>query len=44
MSQKTHLSDFSPADLMLPGVVVPADGIPEVNQGDCCAVTLVMNR
>lgn len=32
------------ADLMLPGVVVPADGIPEVNQGDCCAVTLVMNR
>ncbi|XP_058641871.1 eukaryotic translation initiation factor 2D isoform X2 [Onychostoma macrolepis] len=32
------------ADLMLPGVVVHADGLPEVNQGDCCAVTLVMNR
>uniref|UniRef100_A0A671R5R4 Eukaryotic translation initiation factor 2D n=1 Tax=Sinocyclocheilus anshuiensis TaxID=1608454 RepID=A0A671R5R4_9TELE len=32
------------ADLMLPGVVVAADGLPEVEQGDCCAVTLVMNR
>uniref|UniRef100_A0A8C1RVF2 Eukaryotic translation initiation factor 2D n=1 Tax=Cyprinus carpio TaxID=7962 RepID=A0A8C1RVF2_CYPCA len=32
------------ADLMLPGVVVTADGLPEVQQGDCCAVTLVMNR
>uniref|UniRef100_A0A673LRW8 Eukaryotic translation initiation factor 2D n=1 Tax=Sinocyclocheilus rhinocerous TaxID=307959 RepID=A0A673LRW8_9TELE len=32
------------ADLMLPGVVVAADGLPEVEQGDCCAITLVMNR
>ncbi|XP_051760089.1 eukaryotic translation initiation factor 2D-like isoform X1 [Ctenopharyngodon idella] len=32
------------ADLMLPGVVVSASGLPEVHQGDCCAVTLVMNR
>ncbi|KAI2661427.1 Eukaryotic translation initiation factor 2D [Labeo rohita] len=32
------------ADLMLPGVVVPPDGLPEVDKGDCCAVTLVMNR
>ncbi|XDV48645.1 hypothetical protein PO909_018032 [Leuciscus waleckii] len=31
------------ADLMLPGVVVSASGLPEVDQGDCCAVTLVMN-
>lgn len=32
------------ADLMLPGVVVSSSGLPEVNQGDCCAVNLVMNR
>ncbi|XP_034028575.1 eukaryotic translation initiation factor 2D [Thalassophryne amazonica] len=29
------------ADLMLPGVVVPSGGLPNVKQGDCCAVTLV---
>lgn len=29
---------------MLPGVVVSSSGLPEVNQGDCCAVNLVMNR
>uniref|UniRef100_A0A667XWW0 Eukaryotic translation initiation factor 2D n=1 Tax=Myripristis murdjan TaxID=586833 RepID=A0A667XWW0_9TELE len=32
------------ADLMLPGVVVPASGLPEVKQGDYCAVTVVNNR
>ncbi|XP_051965004.1 eukaryotic translation initiation factor 2D [Xyrauchen texanus] len=32
------------ADLMLPGVVVSASGLPEVDQGDCCAVRLVANR
>ncbi|XP_073675194.1 eukaryotic translation initiation factor 2D [Garra rufa] len=32
------------ADLMLPGVVVPPDGLPNVDKGECCAVTLVMNR
>ncbi|XP_042347858.1 eukaryotic translation initiation factor 2D [Plectropomus leopardus] len=32
------------ADLMLPGVVVPPSGLPDVKQGDCCAVTLVSNR
>ncbi|KAF6730454.1 Eukaryotic translation initiation factor 2D [Oryzias melastigma] len=32
------------ADLMLPGVVVPSRGLPEVKQGDCCAVTLVNNK
>lgn len=32
------------ADLMLPGVVVPLDGLPHVKQGDCCAVKLVNNR
>ncbi|XP_043102065.1 eukaryotic translation initiation factor 2D [Puntigrus tetrazona] len=32
------------ADLMLPGVVVAAEGLPEVDQGDCCAVTLVASR
>ncbi|XP_067269364.1 eukaryotic translation initiation factor 2D [Pseudorasbora parva] len=32
------------ADLMLPGVVVSASGLPEVDRGDYCAVTLVMNR
>uniref|UniRef100_A0AAX7VB38 Eukaryotic translation initiation factor 2D n=1 Tax=Astatotilapia calliptera TaxID=8154 RepID=A0AAX7VB38_ASTCA len=32
------------ADLMLPGVVVPSCGLPDVKQGDSCAVTLVNNR
>ncbi|KAM9856378.1 eukaryotic translation initiation factor 2D [Aulostomus maculatus] len=32
------------ADLMLPGVVVPSCGLPDVKRGDCCAVTLVSNR
>ncbi|XP_048873255.1 eukaryotic translation initiation factor 2D isoform X3 [Brienomyrus brachyistius] len=32
------------ADLMLPGVVVPPEGLPDVRQGDCCAVTVVKNR
>ncbi|XP_068189560.1 eukaryotic translation initiation factor 2D isoform X1 [Antennarius striatus] len=32
------------ADLMLPGVVVPSSGLPDVKQGDCCAVTVVRNR
>ncbi|XP_028265867.1 eukaryotic translation initiation factor 2D [Parambassis ranga] len=32
------------ADLMLPGVVVPSCGIPEVKQGDCCGITIVNNR
>uniref|UniRef100_A0A8C2X3M5 Eukaryotic translation initiation factor 2D n=1 Tax=Cyclopterus lumpus TaxID=8103 RepID=A0A8C2X3M5_CYCLU len=32
------------ADLMLPGVVVPSSGLPEVKRGDCCSVTLVNNR
>lgn len=32
------------ADLMLPGVVTSTSGLPEVNRGECCAVTLVMNR
>ena len=31
-------------DLMLPGVVVPSCGLPDVNRGDVCAVTLVRNR
>ncbi|XP_047428304.1 eukaryotic translation initiation factor 2D isoform X2 [Mugil cephalus] len=31
------------ADLMLPGVVVPPCGLPDVKQGDCCAVTVVNN-
>uniref|UniRef100_A0A665SZ86 Eukaryotic translation initiation factor 2D n=1 Tax=Echeneis naucrates TaxID=173247 RepID=A0A665SZ86_ECHNA len=31
------------ADLMLPGVVVPSTGLPQVKRGDCCAVTLVNN-
>jgi len=44
VSQRTHLTNFSPADLMLPGVVVSASGLPELDQGDCCAVTLVTNR
>nr|XP_020485100.1 eukaryotic translation initiation factor 2D [Labrus bergylta] len=32
------------ADLMLPGVVVSSSGLPDVKQGDCCAVTVVSNR
>ncbi|XP_053562567.1 eukaryotic translation initiation factor 2D [Bombina bombina] len=32
------------ADLMLPGVVVPSCGIPKVQQGTLCAITLVGNR
>ncbi|XP_075385676.1 eukaryotic translation initiation factor 2D isoform X1 [Tenrec ecaudatus] len=32
------------ADLMLPGVVVPPAGLPQVQKGDLCAITLVGNR
>ncbi|XP_043572547.1 eukaryotic translation initiation factor 2D isoform X1 [Chiloscyllium plagiosum] len=32
------------ADLMLPGVVVPPSGLPELQQGDLCAINLVENR
>ncbi|XP_069580177.1 eukaryotic translation initiation factor 2D [Brachyistius frenatus] len=32
------------ADLMLPGVVVPSCGLPDVKQGDCCAVTVLNKR
>ncbi|XP_061837529.1 eukaryotic translation initiation factor 2D isoform X1 [Nerophis lumbriciformis] len=32
------------ADLMLPGVVPPCSGLPDLKQGDCCAVTIVNNR
>lgn len=32
------------ADLMLPGVVVPASGLPGVKQGDSCSVTVVGSR
>ncbi|XP_066559383.1 eukaryotic translation initiation factor 2D isoform X2 [Amia ocellicauda] len=32
------------ADLMLPGVVLPPGGLPQVRQGDRCAVTVVRNR
>ncbi|KAM3841161.1 eukaryotic translation initiation factor 2D isoform 2-T3 [Vipera latastei] len=32
------------ADLMLPGVIVPKCGLPQVNRGSLCAVTLVENR
>ncbi|XP_054652345.1 eukaryotic translation initiation factor 2D isoform X3 [Dunckerocampus dactyliophorus] len=32
------------ADLMLPGVVVPSSGLPDLKKGDCCAVTIVNNR
>ncbi|KAM6924555.1 eukaryotic translation initiation factor 2D [Xenentodon cancila] len=31
------------ADLMLPGVVVPSSGLPDVKLGDSCAVTVVNN-
>lgn len=33
-----------PADLMLPGVVVPPSGLPQVQRGTLCAVTLLGNR
>ncbi|KAM4737281.1 eukaryotic translation initiation factor 2D [Anableps anableps] len=32
------------ADLMLPGVVMPSCGLPDVKQGSCCAVAIVNNR
>uniref|UniRef100_A0A7M4FW56 Eukaryotic translation initiation factor 2D n=1 Tax=Crocodylus porosus TaxID=8502 RepID=A0A7M4FW56_CROPO len=32
------------ADLMLPGVLVPSRGLPQVQQGTLCAITLVGNR
>ena len=32
------------SDLMLPGVVVPSSGFPQVEQGTLCAVTLLGNR
>uniref|UniRef100_A0A4X2L4L2 Eukaryotic translation initiation factor 2D n=1 Tax=Vombatus ursinus TaxID=29139 RepID=A0A4X2L4L2_VOMUR len=32
------------ADLMLPGLTVPPGGLPQVQQGDLCAITLVGNR
>uniref|UniRef100_A0A8C8S7Y6 Eukaryotic translation initiation factor 2D n=1 Tax=Pelusios castaneus TaxID=367368 RepID=A0A8C8S7Y6_9SAUR len=32
------------ADLMLPGVTVPCFGLPEVQKGTLCAITLVGNR
>ncbi|XP_020858600.1 eukaryotic translation initiation factor 2D isoform X2 [Phascolarctos cinereus] len=32
------------ADLMLPGLMVPPGGLPQVQQGDLCAVTLVGSR
>ncbi|XP_038127240.1 eukaryotic translation initiation factor 2D [Cyprinodon tularosa] len=32
------------ADLMLPGVVVPSCGLPDVKPGSCCAVAVVNNR
>lgn len=34
----------SPQDLMLPGVVLPSSGLPDVKGGDCCAVTVVGSR
>ncbi|XP_032074770.1 eukaryotic translation initiation factor 2D isoform X1 [Thamnophis elegans] len=32
------------ADLMLPGVIIPKCGLPQINRGTLCAVTLVENR
>ncbi|XP_077190918.1 eukaryotic translation initiation factor 2D isoform X4 [Paroedura picta] len=32
------------ADLMLPGVVVPSAGLPQIDPGTLCAITLVGNR
>lgn len=29
---------------MLPGVVVPSSGLPDVKQGECCTVTVVSSR
>lgn len=29
---------------MLPGVVVPSSGLPDVKHGECCAVTVVSSR
>lgn len=29
---------------MLPGVVMPSGGLPDVQQGDSCAITVVGNR
>ncbi|XP_032734385.1 eukaryotic translation initiation factor 2D isoform X1 [Lontra canadensis] len=33
-----------PTDLMLPGLVVPPPGLPQVQKGDLCAIALVGNR
>ncbi|XP_045439021.1 eukaryotic translation initiation factor 2D isoform X3 [Pipistrellus kuhlii] len=33
-----------PTDLMLPGIVVPPAGLPQVQKGDLCAIVLVGNR
>ncbi|KAM7054615.1 eukaryotic translation initiation factor 2D isoform 2-T2 [Molossus nigricans] len=33
-----------PTDLMLPGLVVPPAGLPQVQKGDLCAIVLVGNR
>ncbi|KAJ6659907.1 hypothetical protein lerEdw1_018363 [Lerista edwardsae] len=32
------------ADLMLPGVIVPSSGFPQVDRGTLCAITVVGNR
>ncbi|XP_026930720.2 eukaryotic translation initiation factor 2D isoform X5 [Acinonyx jubatus] len=32
------------ADLMLPGLVVPSAGLPQVQKGDLCAIALLGNR
>ncbi|XP_070601645.1 eukaryotic translation initiation factor 2D isoform X1 [Erythrolamprus reginae] len=32
------------ADLMLPGVIIPKCGLPQVNRGTLCAITLLENR
>ncbi|XP_078297514.1 eukaryotic translation initiation factor 2D-like [Panthera onca] len=32
------------ADLMLPGLVVPPAGLPQVQKGDLCAIALLGNR
>ncbi|XP_059270084.1 eukaryotic translation initiation factor 2D-like isoform X3 [Mustela nigripes] len=33
-----------PTDLMLPGLVVPPAGLPQVQKGDLCAIAWVGNR
>ncbi|PNJ00408.1 EIF2D isoform 5, partial [Pan troglodytes] len=33
-----------PTDLMLPGLVMPPAGLPQVQKGDLCAISLVGNR